>query len=235
MAPMSRRLRWAVSIAAGLSALAVFKSGYPVILLMIAAAIVKASCRREWSLAGMTAASVFLPGIAPSGSPTYAIFAVLMSAIVLAHGWVAMEQALARLTPGSVIGVVAVVGLLAAMLRMGAQIPFVSRFAQPLVAEREKTMQLEAIISWVLESNYRTWGIALEGNANPVDAGTNAVERRTRPPTYQGYLDAYLQSRRNVGLERQSLIVTFGGTKKDGLTLVKTVPGSAAGAALVYR
>ena len=59
--------------------------------------------------------------------------------------------------------------------------------------------------------------------------------RRKRPPTYQGYLDAYLASRRTTGSDRRTLVATFGTHRRDGMTLVKTVPGRFAGEAMVFR
>ena len=82
---------------------------------------------------------------------------------------------------------------------------------------------------------YRYWHLMLEDSANPVEVWREALDRRGRPPTYQGHLDAYLASRRGTGSDHQVLLVTFGARGRDGMTLVKTVPGRFAGAAMAFR
>ena len=210
-------------------------AGLPVIVVWVAVAIVKTAYLGKWSLTGMTAAAALLPTIAPSGSPTYAIFAIFLSAIVLAWGWTAMERVLERLSGRWVVAVLVLAGLLAGAVRIGLEVPIVARAARPLMAEREKTMQLEAIVDWMLTSEYRDWSLLLEGNANPADGRREAVDRKWRPPTYQSYLDAYLASRQAARTAPSALVVTFGTHEQPGRTLVQTVPGRFAGAAMVFK
>ena len=234
--PVDRAIvRVMVLSAVGVCSVVLFLSSYPVIVLWVLAAIVKTLYRREWSLAGMTAATAVLPAIAPSGSPTYSIFAIFMSTVVLVEGSNTIERFFQRLAP--VIPLAAASGaiLLAVLLRLGVNVPVASRLVRPVLAEREKTIQLQAVVNWMLESDYRNARLLVEGNANPVDAGVTAVDRRSRPPTYQGYLDTYLESRRKGPTDGQILLVTFGTTTKEGLLLTKALPGRFAGEALVYR
>jgi hypothetical protein len=210
-------------------------TGAPVILLWICLAILKTAYRREWSLAGMSASAALLPGIAASGSPTYAVFAVLTSTVTLVRGSTGLEGVLERVSARWVPVAFLLICLLAGALRVGVDVPIIGRLAKPLLAEREKTHQLEAVIDWMLRSEYRQWRLTLEDNANPVDAGRGAVERGRRPPTYQSYLDAFLTSQRGADTAHENLLVTFGNQKRDDLMLVKTIPGLFADAALVYR
>ena len=234
-ATMSRVHKSRLTVAVLLLAVAFLVMGLPVVLLWIAAAVFKTAYLGKWSLACMTAGAALLPCIALSGSPTYAIFAILMSTIALAWGWVRMERILERLGCRWAIVAVVLGGLLVGALRLGVEVPIASRLSQPLLAEREKTRQLETVIDWMLESEYRSWHLALEDNANPVDAGRSAVDRARRPPTYQDYLDAYMASRRSTGSVRQTLVVAFGSHGRGDMTLVKAVPGSFAGTAMVFK
>jgi hypothetical protein len=206
----------------------------PVTLLWLAAAILKAVWVRRFSYASMTASAALLPAIAPSGSPTYAIFAILLATIILAWGYVGVERILERVDRGWILATAFVMLCLVGALRMGFELPAVSRLAQPLLAEHEKTKQLELVIDWMLQSEYRHRYLAIETPANPVDAENGAVKRRTRPPTYQRYLDAYVTSQKGEPGGPPTLVVTFGGQTKDTLRSIKTVPGRFAGVATVF-
>jgi hypothetical protein len=235
IASLRRPLRWGLAGVALASCGVLTMSGLPVVVVWVATAIFKAAYLGKWALMGVAASAALLPFIAPSGSPTYAIFATFASSMVLASDWGAIER---RLQPlwGQWIGVaVLCAGLLVSAVRMGVEVPIASRVARPLMSEREKSRQLEAVIDWMLASEYRQWHLALERNANPVDVEREPIDRRSRPPTYQEYLDAYLNSRRDADAGQPTLVVTFGDREKAGLTLVKTVPGQFAGAAKVFK
>lgn len=235
IASMPRRTRSGLIAAVPVGAALLTWMGLPTIALWIAAAILKAAYLGNWTLAGMTTSAALLPVIAPSGSPTYAVFAVLMSTIVLAWGSAGMEQGLERLRTRWLVIALLPLALLAGMLRAGVDIPIASRLAQPLLAEQEKTRQLELVIAWLLTSEYRDWRLALEDSANPADDATDAIDRRHRPPTYQGYLDAFLASRRPAGSDRPTALVTFGTRNRESMTLLKALPGRFAGEARVFK
>ena len=235
IATLAPRQRWGLAGAIGLCCAAFMVAGAPVILVWIIAAMAKAAYLGQWSLAGMTAGAALLPIVAPSGSPTYAVFAIFLSAIGFAWGWTALELMLARLRTRWIALALVLTVLLVGVVRVGVEVPIVSRAARPLMAEREKTRQLEAIIDWMLASEYRHAALVLERNANPAEVVRAAVDRRWRPPTYQDYLDAYLATRRGHASGQPTLVVTFGGHEQPGMILVKSVPGRFAGAALVFR
>jgi hypothetical protein len=209
--------------------------GLPVLLVWIAAAVVKMACLRKWSLAFMTAAAALLPGIAPSGSPTYAIFAVLLSVIALSWGWSNTERLLMSLGSTWAIAIILLAVLVGSAVRMGVRVPMVSRLAQPLLAEKEKTWQLEAIIQWMMTSDYRNWHLQVEGIVNPADSASQAIDRRYRPPTYQIYLDSYLAAQGSNPGDPRTLVATFGDRRIDGMTQVYVVEGRFAGPAMVFK
>jgi hypothetical protein len=235
IAGLSRPLRVALAgvilVCCGVGTL----SGLPVLVVWVAIAIFKAAYLRKWALTGVTASAALLPFIAPSGSPTYAIFAIFASALVSASDWTAMERRLQAVW-GRWVGAAALCAcLLVIAVRMGVEVPIVSHAARPLMSEREKTRQLETIIDWMLTSEYGRWHLVLERNANPVELGRESIDRRSRPPTYQSYLDTYLDSRRDGDAAQSTLVVTFGDRNRAGMMLVKMVPGQFAGAAMVFK
>ncbi len=211
-------------------------AGLPVVMLWVAVAIFKLAYLRRWTLCSMALGASVLPGIAPSGSPTYAIFAVLLSTFALAEGFTVAEGVLQRVDTRWVYAVIILAVGIDGGLRAGVRIPGVSKLAQPLIAEREKTWQLESVINWMLASPYRDWNLRLDGNTeNPIGDETTAINRRNRPPAYQHYIDLYLAAQRGSVFEPGSLIVTFGGRELEGMKSVYSVAGRFAGPSFVFK
>lgn len=233
----TRRRRLAFAAAALVGSAMAYLAGFPVTLVWVAMAAFKMAYLAEWALVGMMASAAMLPAIATSGSPTYTIFVLLMSTVALAWGCAASEHALQRIDRRWIAAGVLMMVTFTGALRMGVEVPVFSEVARPLVAERERTRQLESVIEWMLASEYRGWQLTLEESANPVDVGRGAIDRRRRPPTYQPYLDAYLDSQRPSGTvdDGQSLLVSFGTAQRENRTLVKSVPGRYAGEARVFK
>lgn len=217
-----------------LCAFGLHAAGIPVVVLWVAVAIARLIYLRNWPVAWMTLAAAVLPGVAPSGSPTYAIFAIVLSVFALAAGSCRTERALRSLPVGLAPAVAVAAMLLAFTLRMGVRIPVLWHVARPLIAEREKTEQLEDVVNWMLASRYRSWNLEIGNYVNPIDSESTAMNRVERPPTYQNYLDAYLASRRPGPADGGTLFVTFGGDDLKGMTPVYVVSGRAAGAAMVF-
>jgi hypothetical protein len=232
---MGLKLRISLAGAVVPCALALTAMGIPVVMLWVAVAVFKMCYLRKWSLASMIFGAALLPGIAPSGSPTYAIFALLLSVFALAEGFTAAERTLGYFDSRFAVALIFIAILMGGALRLGVKIPIVSRLAQPLIVEREKTEQLEAIINWLLASPYRNWNLQLDSVVNPIDSETLAANRAYRPPTYQDYLDAYLAARRSGPTVPQTLVVTFGGRDMKERTQVYAVGGRFAGPAMVFK
>jgi hypothetical protein len=186
--------------------------GVPGILVWGVAGLARSLVLGQFPLAGLVAASLALPMISPTGSPTYAVFAVYAGIAATSK-----DNALFRYFErpfmswvGLTCGVVAVA--LIVLLRVGVEVPVVSRFARPLLAEREKTFQLERIVGWWSTSEHRGRTLVLNRNASqPFEESGTLPARRFRPPTYQGYLDAYARLRSNAGAEPGRLVLGFGG------------------------
>ena len=69
------------------------------------------------------------------------------------------------------------------MVRAEIKVPIVTSVARPLLAERERTYQLENILAWLHNSDYCGYEVAFAENAgSPIDSIDNAITRRNRPP-----------------------------------------------------
>ena len=71
-----------------------------------------------------------------------------------------------------------------------------SRLAEPLLAERERTQEMEIVLRWALASSFRDDALVLFREARSPSEAENAVERLHRPPTQQSHLDRYLEEER---------------------------------------
>jgi len=118
--------------------------------------------------------------------------------------------------------------------------PVVTRLANPLLAERERTYQLERVLDWLHHSEYCDDEIAFVEKADlPIDSVESAIARRNRPPA--SLEDVYLfwntvlrcqQSPR--ASSHQTAVVTFGGPPLANSKQVFAVGGRYAGEAAVW-
>jgi hypothetical protein len=231
--PRNTRVLWMITLTV---LAAVFPYvGIPVLLVWIGVVLVKCAMTREWRLAAIVLSCLLLPLATATGSPTYSVFVLMASAFVTAYAYDRVEgflQARVRL-PYAVVSILAV---LLIALKSGAHVPVISRVVNPILAEQEKTFQLEEIIEWNKTSVMPRRRLSfVDGAENPV-ASTNAIDRRHRPPTSQRYLDAFLGEAVHAGsVDSSSLVVTFGDRQLDGREIVFRAPGLRNGAAVVWR
>ena len=81
---MSRGRRIGLAVGALFVCAVFIQAGLPAVLVWVAVAVLKTAYLGEWSLTGMTASAALLPVIAPSGSPSYAIFAIVLRTVIMA-------------------------------------------------------------------------------------------------------------------------------------------------------
>ena len=234
--PRVQKLMLGASLALIVIALA---AGLPLLLAWFVVALGKGVLQRRWGLSSMILASIFLPGIAPTGSPTYGVFVCMLSGIMLSLGWQLSEQRLARLWPATGIAIFTLAVLCAILLRIGVPLPVLSDFVKPVIAERERTHQMATILDWWKTSPYSKTPIFLAREAeNPVDQ-EDPGDRRYRPPTrnvhLRSYLQMYLETPHDKSENIEMLVIYFGGEREDVGDLVFEAPGEAAGPAYVFR
>ncbi|HEY6194683.1 MAG TPA: hypothetical protein VI504_06520 [Candidatus Eisenbacteria bacterium] len=210
-------------------------SGLPVLPLWIAWAAAKSVRRGRWTMAALLGATALLPIPNPTGSPTYAIFAVFVAVCATALDETGSDRMLHVLRAPQVAGMLAGLLALALAVRAGVAVPIVSRIARPLLAEGERTRQLEVLGARLMESPWRNDRARfLHPALNPSDA--DAVDRRFRPPAQDSHLSIWLDWKRGgppTGAD--TLVFTFGGESVPGMDTVLAARGRYAGDALVLR
>ncbi len=233
--PVGPGVRWIALGVALAGVIAASMWGLPILFIWIGVSIVKTVLNRKWWLCFVIAGTAMLPAPAATGSPTYAIFVIMACTGGLALAWQEAEERILVWGDRLAALTIVVALLLLILLRSGVQVPVLSRVAHPIVAEREKTVQLEEIVRWLVHSEYARYEpVLVRVSSNPREA-SDAVDRTNRPPTSQEYLSKYARSRRHgEALPGKIVLVGFGGEDVPGGTLLHTVEAPDAGQARVF-
>lgn len=213
--------------------------GFPLLLVWIAVSAVKAFASGRFGLGALIIGSALLPAIAPTGSPTYAVYVCMLCAITLPLGWRDAEHVCARLRPAIGISVLSLVIVTSIVMRVGGHVPVLSPLAAPMIAEREKTEQMSKILEWWRNSAHAESPLLLARDAkNPVDE-RGSLDRRFRPPTSNVHLRTYFRwLGYPVWHERvapEVLLVYFGGEHTGNDEILYEVTAPVAGPARVTR
>lgn len=208
----------------------------PVVAIWIAVSLLKSVLIKKWSITFLILTTAMLPAATGTGSPMYSIFVLMVCTYVTPLGYSVIEKDSVlhdRVALASIMLVIAATVLLKADIHL----PIVSRLVNPLLAEKEKTFQMENIIKWMMASDFRENRLILCEDARQPVMATNAVNRRHRPPTSQFYLDVYFYSLRTRQPNNSAgqLTVCFGGAEIDNAELVYNVEGKYSGGATVWK
>ena len=183
----------------------------------------------------LIAGTALLPLANPTGSPTYAVFVLFVTACATVHGESATEARLDRVRPWVVAVVLALMAVLAGAVRSGIPVPVVSSLARPLLAEGERTRQLTGLATSLMRSDYRDHAARFLHPAVIPTEG-DAVDRRFRPPTEDAHLATWLDWQRGgPPTVADTLVLTFGGETVPGMDTLFLARGRYAGDALVWR
>jgi len=237
----SARLRLGAFALVSILSLFFFYRGVPILLVWFGVSFIKVLRQRCWSLASLLLTAILLPFGGGIGAPSYALFAIIVSIYVTSLAWPEAERALSFLTPRYVAAIGTAALALLLMLRAGVQVPVVTRIAVPLLAERERTYQLENVLEWLHTSDYCSYGIEFTANAgSPVDSVENVITRRNRPPAaledVRSFWNGILRCRgeRRSG-EPDTVIITFGDSSPIAdARSVFAIEGEYAGDAIVW-
>ena len=209
----------------------------PLVLLWLCVVLIKLVHSKRWSLFFLTAAAAMLPFGAGIGAPVFALFAVTLGVYVTSLDWSGAEARLATV-PGGVVDISLVLATASIIvLRTGVGIPVLNKAAQPLLAERERSYQLEQMIYWLHNSQYCSAQIGFAEDAgSPIDSGNYGLVRNSRPPSsiedVRLFWNRVLRCPGSGGKESIAMI-TFGGTTTRDSQTVFVVPGRYAGTGTV--
>jgi hypothetical protein len=218
--------------------------GVPVILVWVLVCFAKMIHLKDWPVAFIVLGTSLLPATTSVGTPTYTVFVFMVCSFALASDWSVLESWLELVSGRTAFLLCFVPILLLVALRLGADVPIISKLSKPILAEKEKTFQLEAIIEWMMASPYAADELTLgQTHGTPLEAGDEAIDRTHRPPTSYFYLKKYISWRRtqapvhssSTWASKGTLTVFFGGQELEGAEPLFWVIGDFAGTANVYR
>ena len=194
---LSRRAQAIWLLLFGSLAVVFFVIGVPVILVWILSCLLKMLVRKHWPVAALLLATSLLPVLTSVGTPTYTVFSIMVCSFAMAWGWSSLDDALGFVDRRFTIPLYVALLLLLVGLRSGLNVPIISKLSQPILAEKEKTFQLETIIEWMMTSSYAGEDLSLgQEKLIPREAGKKAIDRTHVPPTTPFYLRKYLVWRR---------------------------------------
>ncbi|MEO5682373.1 MAG: hypothetical protein ABIQ88_07005 [Chitinophagaceae bacterium] len=219
-----------------LSALLIYLQ-IPVLPLWVIICAVKMLLEKNWVMAGLIAAAAILPVGSSSGSPTYLVFVLMICAFVTAADELYIKDT--RVLRGLTIFLLVTLAVCLAAVKKHVPVPVASSIVRPVLAEQEKTKQLQHIVEWKIKNKeYASSGLYFyDGGGLPVNA-ENAVNRVNRPVTDQAglneYLDFLMPGAPNSG-KADILYITFGNKLLQDKQLVFSVNGPWNGNANVFR
>ena len=210
----------------------------PVLIVLILISLYKMYYIKKWSILFLILVAVLFPAVVITKSPIkcFLIFPLISYAIVvdsdaslrifnfLKKRWVT-------------VSIILLVFSSAILIRTGQHIPLLSQLTLPIQQEREKTFQLERILKWKLNSEYKFYGLIL---GQPVPNLVNSPmqwNRKNIPPTNQAYLDDYLNFIGKTNISKSEvgeLVVYFGSEKIHNYVMVYSLNGIFAGDVYVY-
>jgi len=215
--------------------------GLPLLLLWVGAALIKLARLGCWRLFFLAFAAAMLPLGGGIGSPAYALFAVIMSVYATALGWSRAERALSFFEPRYVAGIIATAAIILLLVRAGVQVPVVTKVANPILTERERTYQLENVLSWLRNSDYCAYEIDfIDSASSPIFDVQSAITRRNRPPAWikdvRLFWDTCLkcQAKRGTNSAPEIATITFGDSVVPNSRPVLELKGRYAGNATVW-
>jgi hypothetical protein len=210
-------------------------------MVWVGTALIKVCRLRIWSVCCLAIAAALLPFGGGIGTPIYALFAIIVAVYATALGWSHVERMLSLVKIRFLIGSLAVLILIILMIRSGMVVPIVTNAAQPLLAERERTYQLERILAWQHDSKYCNYDISFaEAAGSPVYSSETAIKRTNRPPSaledVRTLWNGVLRCAKAGALNGRTgtVIVTFGESPWADLRPVYRVGGRYAGDAFAW-
>ena len=237
--PHGWRVKLAFAVLATVLGAVFMRHSIPLILLWLAAAAAKLLMTRNWSLFFLALTAIVLPFGGGIGTPIHALFALIVGVYATALAWPEADWALDIVGPRYVTAGVLLVLAIAIAIRVGVNIPGLVPVARPLLAERERTYQLETALAWLRTSAYCGYDVGFaEAAGNPIDSVESAITRQYRPPASLSdvrlFWDTVLRCDRvGPNHERATAVVTFGGPPSGGARTVFEVGGRYAGPARV--
>jgi hypothetical protein len=214
----SKREKWLAVLGLSVVATVFLVLHLPVLLLFLFTVLIKLLWLRSWSLFFLVLTATLLPFGGGIGAPVFALFAIIGAVYATCLGWLQAEKALRCMKPRYIEAVILAAAMVVVLVRVGIKLPVVTRVATPLLAERERTYQLEHTLAWLHNSDYCSYEVSFAADArSPIYDVQGAITRLHRAPAsledVQRFWNTVLrcQSGSDPDPAERVATVTFGG------------------------
>jgi len=162
---------------------------------------------------------------------------IVVCAYILPLNWEWLESKLNFIDGKKTVLLLTIVLSLFVVIKQDIQLPIISKIVRPLLVEKEKTYQLEEIITWLMKSEYKEYDINFVTENCNESRTKDLAGNSQRFPTTNSYINNYLSSIRSITKQEdnhKSLLVCFDKCKIEKAELIYSVEGNYAGRASLY-
>ena len=235
-----KNFKQVIAVVICVTALVLLYVHIPVLILWPLLSIIKLAIDKKWSAAAIIGAASILPLGSSSGSPTYVVFVLMLCCyITAAYSFYTVQDTKFIRLAASIVLVCTISCL--ALIMVNINVPLLSVVARPILAEKEKTKQMTALINWKIKNpTYHAYHLTLFGEADlPVNA-SNTIDRANRPVTFQSDIDIYMnfvseKLYHTMPADTANLYITFGDQLLPNKKMVLAVDGKWNGKAYLFR
>jgi len=209
----------------------------PVIFAWFLLSIIKVYILKRWTLVFLILVTFFFPVFTGFESGHLYFLVLIVCAYTVPLNWEWLESKLhfifSRITVLSLISFIS----LFLILKQDINLPIISKIVRPLLIEKEKTYQLEEIITWLMKSEYKEYNIKFVSEYSEDSKTKKRKSSTQRFPTTNKYINDYLSSIRSGNSpeeNRKLLIVCFENSFIENAELIYSIKGIYAGKASVF-
>lgn len=213
-----------------------YYTSIPVFIVWVLSSILKMLLLRKWAILSLIIITFIFPLVTGFESNHLAFLILIVCAYTLPYDYYWFESKLKLFDYRFAIIFLLCVMSLFIILKKDMHLPFISKYVNLLLAEKEKTYQLEKIISWSLNSKYKEYDILFISEYFRHLKKYNKLKSENNPVSNDG-INAYLNSirRQNSSSQIQNvLFVGFNNQVLENSELIFSVNSKYAGRASVF-
>ena len=214
-----------------------YLTSLPLLIVAALACSAKLIYMKRWTILSLLIITFFFTIFTNVESGHLKFFILFVLAYSISLDWKWLEDNLAFVSLRTGYTVILITVLLVFLLKSDFKIPLLSKLSNSILAKKESTYQLEDIIDWYSNSEYKAGSLILFDNS-PEQKNINCTESIEQNPTSNENLQIYLTSLKpegNIKKETgESLYVFFNNCSPENFKLVHSLEGKYSRNVSVY-